>query len=99
MRSVFKERVQDGIGENIKLWLLTHKQILPKVTKAPFVTRENGANSIMVNLLITMKSNQFVGNKYKASDFLKKQSKKRLRSWLIYCIKKKLNNKHSQVCS
>ena len=57
MRSVFKERVQDGIGENIKLWLLTHKQILPKVTKAPFVTRENGANSIMVNLLITMKSN------------------------------------------
>ena len=76
MRSVFKERVQDGIGENIKLWLLTHKQILPKVTKAPFVTRENGANSIMVNLSITIKSNQFVRNKYRVSDFLKKQRNK-----------------------
>ena len=98
MRSVFKERVQDGIGENIKLWLLTHKQILPKVTKAPFVTRENGANSIMVNLLITMKSNQFVGNKYKASDFLKKQSKKRLRSWLIYCITFQAEDLHRTCC-
>ena len=76
MRSVFKERVQDGIGENIKLWLLTHKQILPKVTKAPFVTRENGANSIMVNLSIAIKSNQFVEITYRASDFLKKQRNK-----------------------
>ena len=87
VRSVFKERVQDGIGENMKLWLLTHKQILPKVTKAPFVNRENGANSIMVNLSITMKTNQFVGNR--ASDFLKKQRKKRVNSWLTYCSKKK----------
>ena len=55
---------------------MTHKQILPKVTKAPFITRENGANSIMVNLSITIKSNQFAGNKYRASGFLKKQSKK-----------------------
>ena len=86
VRSVFKERVQDGIEENIKLWLLTHKQILPKVTKAPFVTRENGTNSIMVNLSITMKSNQFIGNR--ASDFLKKQRKKRVNSWLTYCSKK-----------
>ena len=31
------------------------------------------ANSIMVNLSITIKRNQFVGNKYRASDFLKKQ--------------------------
>ena len=44
--------------------------------KALFVTRENGANSIMVNLLITIKSNQFVENKYRASDFLKKQRNK-----------------------
>ena len=84
--SVFKERVQDGIEENIKRWLLTHKQILPKVTKAPFVTRENGANSIMVNLSISMKSNQFIGNR--TSDFLKKQRKKRVNSWLTYCSKK-----------
>ena len=71
-----KERAQHGIREKIKLWLLTHKQILPKVTKAPFVTRENGANSIMVNLSITIKSNQFIGNKYRASNFLKKQRNK-----------------------
>ena len=86
VRSVFKERVQDGIEENIKRWLLTHKQILPKVTKAPFVTRENGANSIMVNLSISMKSNQFIRNR--TSDFLKKQRKKRVNSWLTYCSKK-----------
>ena len=60
----------------IKLWLLTHKQILLKVTKAPFITRENGANSIMVNLSITNKSNQFAGHRYKVSDFLKKQRNK-----------------------
>ena len=76
VRSVLKERVQYGIREKIKLWLLTHKQILPKVTKALFVTRENGVNSIMVNLSITIKSNQFVGNKYRAPDFLKKQRNK-----------------------
>ena len=55
---------------------MTHKQILPKVTKAPFITRENGANSIMVNLSITIKSNQFAGNRYRVSDFLKKQRNK-----------------------
>ena len=60
----------------MKLWLLTHKQILPEVTKAPFVTRENGANSIMVNLSIAIKSNQFVEITYRASDFLKKQRNK-----------------------
>ena len=49
------------------------KQILPKMKKAPFVTREKRTNSIMVNLSITVKCNQFVGNKYRASDFLKKQ--------------------------
>ena len=47
-----------------------------KVTKAPFVTRENRTKPIMVNLSITIKSYQFVGNKYKASDFLKKQRNK-----------------------
>ena len=73
MRSVLKERRQHGITEKIKLWLLTYKQILPKVTKTPFVTRENGANSVMVNLSITIKSNQFVASKYRASDFLKQQ--------------------------
>ena len=36
---------------------------LPKVTKAPFVTRENGEDSIMVSLSITIKSNQFVETK------------------------------------
>ena len=46
-----------------KTTALAHKQILLKVIKAPFVTRENGTNSIMVNLSITIKSNQFVGNK------------------------------------
>ena len=76
MRSVLKERGQHGIREEIKLWLLIHKQILPKITKTPFVTRENGANSVMVNLSITIKSNQVVGNKYRASDFLKKQINK-----------------------
>ena len=76
MRSVLKERVQYGIREKMKLWLLTHKQILPEVTKAPFVTRENGANSIMVNLSIAIKSNQFVEITYRASDFLKKQRNK-----------------------
>ena len=60
----------------MKLWLLTHKQILPEVTKAPFVTRENGANSIMVNLSIAIKSYQFVEITYRASDFLKKQRNK-----------------------
>ena len=31
------------------------------------------SNSVMVNLSITIKSNQFVGNKYRASGFLKEQ--------------------------
>ena len=31
------------------------------------------ANSIMLNLSITIKSYQFVGSKYRASNFLKKQ--------------------------
>ena len=53
MRSALKERGQHGITVKIKLWFLKHKQILLKVTKAPFVTRDNGANSIMVNLSIT----------------------------------------------
>ena len=34
------------------------------------------ANSIMVNLSIIIKGNQFVGNKYGASDVLKKQRNK-----------------------
>ena len=34
------------------------------------------ANSIMVNLSITIESNLFVGNKYRPSDFLKKQRNK-----------------------
>ena len=34
------------------------------------------ANSIMVNLSITVKCYQFVGNKYRASDFFKKQRNK-----------------------
>ena len=34
------------------------------------------ANSIMANLSITIKSYQFVGNKHRASDFLKKQRNK-----------------------
>ena len=76
VRSVLKEKVQYGIREKIKLWLSSHKQILPKVTKALFVTRENGVNSVMVNLSITIKSNQFIGNKYRAPDFLKKQRNK-----------------------
>ena len=33
-------------------------------------------NSTVVNLSITIESNLFVGNKYRASDFLKKQRKK-----------------------
>ena len=33
-------------------------------------------NSIMVNLSITIESNLFVGNKYRAPDFLKKQRNK-----------------------
>ena len=41
--------------------------------KAPFVTREKRTNSIIANLSITIKCNQFVGNKYSAYDFLKKQ--------------------------
>ena len=49
------------------------KQILPKMKKAPFVTREKRTNSIIANLSITIKCNQFVGNKYSAYDFLKKQ--------------------------
>ena len=57
MRSVLKERGQHGIKETIKLWPLTHKQILPKV-KAPFVTGENGAKPIMVNLLLKVTSLQ-----------------------------------------
>ena len=72
MHSVLKERGQHEIRKKIKLWPLAHMQILPKVTKAVLVTRENGANSIMVNLSITIKSNQFVGNKYRVSGFLKK---------------------------
>ena len=59
----FKKRGRHGIRERIKLWLLTHWQVLPKVTKAPFVTRENGEDSIMVSLSITIKSNQFVETK------------------------------------
>ena len=34
------------------------------------------ANSTLVNLSITIESNLFVGNKYRASAFLKKQRKK-----------------------
>ena len=37
------------------------------------------ANSIMVNLSITIESNLFLGNKYRASDFLKKQKKKEIK--------------------
>ena len=55
------------------------------------------ANSTMVNLSITIESNLFVGNKYRASAFLKKQRKKRGNSRLTHCSKKKMNNKHSQV--
>ena len=33
------------------------------------------ANSVMVNLSIINKSNQFVGNKYRTSDFLKQRNK------------------------
>ena len=53
------------------------------------------ANSIMVNLSITSKSYQFVGNKYRASEFLKKQ-RNNVSCFLIHCSKK-MNNKHSQV--
>ena len=74
MRSVLKENGQHGKRERIKLWLFDSKG--DKVTKAPFVTRENGANSIMVNLSITVKSNQFVGSKHRVPDFLKKERKK-----------------------
>ena len=52
------------------------KANLPESDKASFVTRQNGVNSSMVNLSITIKSNQFAGNKYMASGFLKKQRKK-----------------------
>ena len=37
------------------------------------------ANSVMVNLSIINKSNQFVGNKYRASNFLKEQINKESR--------------------
>ena len=33
------------------------------------------ANSVIVNLSVNSKSNQFVENKYKASDFLKQRNK------------------------
>ena len=59
------------------------------------------ANSSMVNLSITIKSYQFVGNKYRASDFLKKQRNKERKLLLDTLQKminnKKMNNKHSQV--
>ena len=55
----------------------------------------------MVNLLITIKSYQFVGNKYRVSDFLKKQRNKESKLLLDTLQKminnKKMNNKHSQV--
>ena len=41
----------------------------------------------MVNLSITTKSNQFVGNKYRASNFLKEQIN-RVDSCLTHCSKK-----------
>ena len=47
-----------------------------------------------------IKSNQFVGKKYRASDFLKKQRNKESK-FLLETLqskrKKKVNNKHSQV--
>ena len=75
MRSVLKERGQHEIRKKIELWLLTHKQILPKVTKAPFVNRENGANSIMVNLSITIKSTQFAGKQVQGVLFFEETKK------------------------
>ena len=45
-------------------------------------------NSTVMNLSITIESNLFVGNKYMASDFLKKQRKKRGNSRLTHCSKK-----------
>ena len=42
MRSVLKERGQHRIREKIKIRLLTHKLIMPKVTKAPFIIGKNG---------------------------------------------------------
>ena len=59
-----------------KTMVLDTQANLPESDKAPFVTRQNGVNSSMVNLSITIKSNQFAGNKYMASGFLKKQRKK-----------------------
>ena len=59
------------------------------------------ANSSIVNLSITIKSYQFVGNKYRASDFLKKQRNKERKLLLDTLQKminnKKMNNKYSQV--
>ena len=64
--------------------------------EAPEKTVISMVNSIVVNLSITVKSYQFVGNKYRASDFLKKKEIKRVNSCLTHCSKK-INNKHSQV--
>ena len=36
LHSVLKEKGQHEIIENLKLWLLTHKQIFPKVAKSSF---------------------------------------------------------------
>ena len=46
-------------------------------------TRKNKflkANSVMSNLSVATKSNQFVGKKYRTSNFLKKQRNKRINS-------------------
>ena len=53
------------------------------------------ANSVIVNLSIISKSNQFVENKYKASDFLKQRNKGS--KFLLDTCCKKMNNKLSQV--
>ena len=63
----------------------------------------------MANLSFGTKSNQFVGKKYRASDFLKKQRNKESK-FLLDTLqskeikkerkkerKKEMNNKHSQV--
>ena len=52
---------------------------LAKSVKAPFVNRQNGANSMMVNLSIAIKGNHFLANKYRASAFLKKQKNKEIK--------------------
>ena len=40
VRSILKERGQQGIREKIKLWLLTHNEILPKVTVSFYNQKE-----------------------------------------------------------